>query len=132
MALPKQLIVLLALTYFVSPMSADNFTCGDGTSIPISWYCDNVKDCANESDEMCDHIHQCKVDEYMCRSGECLPAAFKCSGLPDCVDGGDERDCPITKNTNSDINGGSGSFCQSFYLPAFWMLTFVVAQFRVD
>ncbi|KAI6176651.1 hypothetical protein M3Y97_00821600 [Aphelenchoides bicaudatus] len=62
--------------------------------IPLSWHCDNIKECANGLDEFnCHYMHSCFDDEFLCRSGGCLPESVKCNGEPNCSDGSDERSC---------------------------------------
>uniref|UniRef100_A0AC34F2F4 Low-density lipoprotein receptor n=1 Tax=Panagrolaimus sp. ES5 TaxID=591445 RepID=A0AC34F2F4_9BILA len=72
----------------------DDFTCKNGSCLPIEWMCDNVPDCLDGEDENhCEYLHKCPQESYMCRSGECMPKEIKCNGHSDCSDGSDENGC---------------------------------------
>jgi hypothetical protein len=62
---------------------------GGGSCIPLSWVCDSVMDCLDNSDE--NHCEpNCRNDSFLCRNQQCVPSAFQCDGDKDCEDGSDE------------------------------------------
>ncbi|XP_022104410.1 low-density lipoprotein receptor-related protein 2-like isoform X2 [Acanthaster planci] len=73
------------------------FTCADGSCIPISWACDLDSDCGDSSDEapyFC-FDHTCESSEFQCNNGRCVPSSYRCDFDNDCRDNSDENDCPF-------------------------------------
>ncbi|CAH2987638.1 unnamed protein product [Chilo suppressalis] len=84
------------------------FTCEDGSCVPLSRYCDGINDCNDSSDEATCYIGEspeqlvlqrakkqvpqvlCRNDEWSCRDGTCISYGGKCNGVIDCPDGSDE------------------------------------------
>ena len=62
----------------------DEFDCGDGETVPMSWVCDGEDDCADGSDEA-----GCVIDMFVCDDGEEVYADYECDGEDDCADGSD-------------------------------------------
>ncbi|XP_013134904.1 PREDICTED: low-density lipoprotein receptor isoform X5 [Papilio polytes] len=80
--------------------TANEFRCKTGRCIPLSWRCDNEKDCSDGSDEesgTC-KVEACGPEEFTCRGkhGECVPLTWMCDDNPDCSDGSDEKACNET------------------------------------
>lgn len=82
------------------------FRCiSDGFCLPIEKYCDKVKNCVDNSDEMyCEHHWQnqtanvpvsCKAGMFYC-DNTCLPLSVLCNNKMDCQDGMDESNCNST------------------------------------
>ncbi len=66
----------------------EQFTCGDGSSVPADWQCDGEEDCDDGSDEA-------GCVNFSCADGsDELPAEWECDGFEDCSDGSDEAACP--------------------------------------
>merc|ERR1712083_1161937 len=70
------------------------FRCDNRKSIPSSWMCDGINDCADNSDE-----RNCKVlcnsQQFTCDNGEkCIPLSYQCDDYQDCYDNSDELYCP--------------------------------------
>merc|ERR550519_1982776 len=75
-------------------MSAEEFRCGSGLCIPISWQCDGEKDCPNDGldewDQLC-RKEKCKEGDFRCEvESTCIPQGWQCDGIYDCMDGSDE------------------------------------------
>ncbi|KAH8293092.1 hypothetical protein KR044_001649, partial [Drosophila immigrans] len=69
------------------------FQCHDGSCIPQTWQCDNIKDCAGGEDED-EQCLVCEHEEFRCRSNEkCIPEQLRCDLNYDCFDASDEEDC---------------------------------------
>ncbi|XP_013176221.1 PREDICTED: low-density lipoprotein receptor isoform X6 [Papilio xuthus] len=80
--------------------TSNEFRCKTGRCIPLSWRCDNEKDCSDGSDEepgTC-KVEACGPEEFTCRGkhGECVPLTWMCDDNPDCSDGSDEKACNET------------------------------------
>lgn len=61
--------------------------------IPKTWLCDQVPDCADQSDET-DCVYQCSNQtSFTCNNGQCINMTYLCDGLPNCRDGSDEANC---------------------------------------
>ena len=57
-------------------------------------WCDGVKHCADESDEINCQAQACKNDEFQCETTRhCIPNSWKCDREADCVDATDELNC---------------------------------------
>ncbi|XP_013176222.1 PREDICTED: low-density lipoprotein receptor isoform X7 [Papilio xuthus] len=80
--------------------TSNEFRCKTGRCIPLSWRCDNEKDCSDGSDEepgTCTaQRSSCPEHKFVCASGQCIPAAWHCDDAPDCPDGSDEHHCDET------------------------------------
>ncbi|XP_014362949.1 low-density lipoprotein receptor isoform X7 [Papilio machaon] len=80
--------------------TSNEFRCKTGRCIPLSWRCDNEKDCSDGSDEepgTCTaQSSNCPEHKFVCASGQCIPAAWHCDDAPDCPDGSDEHHCDET------------------------------------
>uniref|UniRef100_A0A8C9WAM4 Heparan sulfate proteoglycan 2 n=1 Tax=Scleropages formosus TaxID=113540 RepID=A0A8C9WAM4_SCLFO len=92
----------------VRPCLPNEFTCKDGSCIPLEYHCDKRPDCEDMSDEQdCAVVYTtperkpmtppmlrpCRADEAACQSGECIPRDYVCDGDSDCSDGSDEFKC---------------------------------------
>jgi len=64
------------------------FRCEDGALIAVAQICDDVPNCADESDE-----RGCAV--YTCTDGTTLNGEHRCDGITRCPDRSDEEDCPL-------------------------------------
>lgn len=74
----------------------DEWQCDDGTCIPSSKRCDNIRDCPYDaSDEQkCDSaLITCPPTKFQCDKNECLSMTKRCNGLFDCADMSDEDGC---------------------------------------
>jgi len=71
----------------------NEFQCHDGSCIPQTWQCDNIKDCVGGEDED-EQCLVCEHEEFRCRSNEkCIPENLRCDLNYDCFDASDEEDC---------------------------------------
>ncbi|XP_060665948.1 uncharacterized protein LOC132798198 [Drosophila nasuta] len=71
----------------------NEFQCHDGSCIPQTWQCDNIKDCAGGEDED-EQCLVCEHEEFRCRSNEkCISEQLRCDLNYDCFDASDEEDC---------------------------------------
>ncbi|KAL7740822.1 hypothetical protein ACLKA6_013673 [Drosophila palustris] len=71
----------------------NEFQCHDGSCIPQTWQCDNIKDCVGGEDED-EQCLVCEHEEFRCRSNEkCIPENLRCDLSDDCFDASDEEDC---------------------------------------
>ena len=68
----------------------DEFSCGGGQCIPMSWVCDGLIDCPSMRDEqLC-----CPDRQFNCMNGQCLDPHLECNGEYDCRNRLDELNCP--------------------------------------
>ncbi|XP_070571255.1 G-protein coupled receptor GRL101-like [Ptychodera flava] len=75
--------------------TSDSFQCSNGQCIPISFYCDFIDQCGDNSDEeKCVYLN-CTEDQYMCDNGQCVHISKKCDLIVDCIDGSDEVLCDV-------------------------------------
>ncbi|XP_029102224.1 basement membrane-specific heparan sulfate proteoglycan core protein isoform X4 [Scleropages formosus] len=80
----------------VRPCLPNEFTCKDGSCIPLEYHCDKRPDCEDMSDEQDCEVpspQPCLPDEYTCGDGSCIPREYVCNNRPDCGDRSDELDC---------------------------------------
>ncbi|XP_047507981.1 very low-density lipoprotein receptor-like isoform X3 [Pieris napi] len=78
--------------------TSSEFRCKTGRCIPMSWRCDNEKDCSDGSDEepgTCTDQRNCTINNFICASGHCIPVSWQCDDSPDCQDGSDEHNCEV-------------------------------------
>ncbi|XP_022107466.1 sortilin-related receptor-like [Acanthaster planci] len=71
----------------------DQFTCGSGNCIPMSWRCDHDNDCGDMTDELDCPYEGCRDDQFTCNNGHCIPSRWVCDFDNDCGDMSDEHDC---------------------------------------
>nr|XP_027207549.1 low-density lipoprotein receptor 1-like [Penaeus vannamei] len=72
--------------------ASTEWTCGDGTCIPLEGRCNGRYECRDYSDE--DRCPACSPGEWTCMNGDCIPTAQHCDRIPHCRDGSDEENCP--------------------------------------
>ncbi|KAL4237201.1 Enteropeptidase [Mactra antiquata] len=70
----------------------------DGKCIPVEWWCDNMEDCEDGTDESSCNL--CKDDELQCINGTCINSKQRCDGIKDCPYGTDERSCVSISDEN--------------------------------
>ena len=77
-----------------------HFTCKDSTCILLSYVCDGVFDCPDNSDEddsMCVDLDRqkngCGDLHFQCKSGGCVHVTQHCDDWQHCADGSDELYC---------------------------------------
>jgi hypothetical protein len=70
----------------------NQFTCGDGTCIPMVFICDGKKDCAGGEDENNCNL-RCGPGTFQCTGGrpQCISMADRCTGNVKCADGSDQK-----------------------------------------
>ncbi|XP_053616138.1 very low-density lipoprotein receptor isoform X10 [Plodia interpunctella] len=98
--------------------TSSEFRCKTGRCVPMSWRCDNEKDCSDGSDEdpLTCKVEPCGPEEFTCRSslgkhGECVPLTWMCDDNPDCSDGSDEKACNETCRSD-EFTCGNGKCIQ--------------------
>ncbi|XP_074662760.1 prolow-density lipoprotein receptor-related protein 1-like isoform X2 [Tubulanus polymorphus] len=84
----------------------DEFECGDGFCIPITWKCDGTADCHGEEDEnltVCTSF-KCPEHSFQCNTTEkrCIERDRICDGRNDCGDDSDEQNCTRLTTTSPD------------------------------
>lgn len=87
--------VFSLLLLFTEKISANNFTCLNGSFIVASEICDGIANCADSSDErreLCSPII-CQADQFKCYYGACISRREFCNKHADCIDGSDEFNC---------------------------------------
>lgn len=74
-----------------SECATNQFTCGDGRCIPLSFRCDGDVDCENGADEQkC----SCRaLGMFECSDLTCIQKSKVCDGQSDCSTGEDESNC---------------------------------------
>ncbi|XP_047545855.1 very low-density lipoprotein receptor isoform X12 [Vanessa atalanta] len=95
--------------------TSSEFRCKTGRCVPLSWRCDNEKDCSDGSDEepgTC-KVEACGPEEFTCRGkrGECVPLTWMCDDNVDCSDGSDEKACNETCRSD-EFTCGNGKCIQ--------------------
>ncbi|XP_061385720.1 very low-density lipoprotein receptor isoform X5 [Danaus plexippus] len=95
--------------------TSSEFRCKTGRCVPMSWRCDNEKDCSDGSDEepgTC-KVESCGPEEFTCRGkrGECVPLTWMCDDNVDCSDGSDEKACNETCRSD-EFTCGNGKCIQ--------------------
>ncbi len=74
------------------PCANDEFYCGQGKCIILTWLCDLIPDCFDAKDEeFCD---VCPRSQFNCHNGECIDPNLMCNGENDCGNQVDELGCP--------------------------------------
>ncbi|XP_072743249.1 vitellogenin receptor isoform X2 [Anoplolepis gracilipes] len=84
--------------------SADEVKCSEhDICIKRQKWCDGVKDCPNNEDEMsdCGETGICKKGQFMCKDGTCISLKGRCNSNYECADRSDEQNCP-KKQCHSD------------------------------
>ncbi len=76
--------------FLAEPCLANETQCDNGECIPSEWFCDDISDCTDNSDElMC-----CPDTQFNCANGRCIEWDQWCDGRKDdCRDNSDEDDC---------------------------------------
>ena len=73
-------------------VSASDFVCDNGETIPGAWQCDGSSDCSDGSDE----VGCTSQSGFQCDGGQTtVSESSQCDGFPDCQDGTDEQGCPV-------------------------------------
>ncbi|XP_060808207.1 low-density lipoprotein receptor isoform X8 [Amyelois transitella] len=94
--------------------TSSEFRCKTGRCVPMSWRCDNEKDCSDGSDEdplTCTSQRSCPEHKFVCTSGHCISAAWHCDYEADCPDGSDEHNCDETCRSD-EFTCGNGKCIQ--------------------
>ncbi|XP_031769121.2 low-density lipoprotein receptor isoform X6 [Galleria mellonella] len=94
--------------------TSSEFRCKTGRCIPLSWRCDNEKDCSDGSDEepgTCTTVRSCPEHKFVCTIGYCIPASWQCDYEADCPDGSDEHQCDETCRSD-EFTCGNGKCIQ--------------------
>eukprot|EP00057_Strongylocentrotus_purpuratus_P024487 XP_011678961.1 PREDICTED: G-protein coupled receptor GRL101-like [Strongylocentrotus purpuratus] len=71
------------------------FRCSDGSCISISFYCDSIPHCQDNSDESECALPPCTEDEFACDNGQCIPVGKRCDFISHCYDASDEDGCVL-------------------------------------
>ncbi|XP_060588465.1 mucin-2-like isoform X1 [Ruditapes philippinarum] len=67
------------------------FQCGNGSCIPISWRCDSLNDCTDNSDESGCSSYVCGENMFLCDERRtCIKSKERCNGKFECPDLSDE------------------------------------------
>lgn len=89
--------VTLIIDMCIAVCPENQFTCNNGECILDTFFCDNLSDCEDKSDEPAGCTGGCKQHEFKCSNGRCIPKDALCNGKDDCGDKSDERNCSNMK-----------------------------------
>ena len=85
-------VTTLTTTVPEYPCPSNEFYCGRGKCIHLSWLCDIITDCFDVRAEI--FCNRCAQSEFNCNNGECIAPVFVCNGNDNCGNRRDELACP--------------------------------------
>lgn len=96
-------------------ISGDRFKCLDGSFIDVKLKCNQVYNCADQSDEAFETCYNTicnEEDEFKCGNGGCIPIQFSCNGTKECLDGSDENKFVCANDTTiEELLRGFRGYC---------------------